>query len=221
MQRGLLKDQNGIAMEIIWGICLKAVEILTLIFGILGMTFSLMMLFSPSLAKNLSNILNRSVSLEKRLEYLDKDIQIDAFVYNHNVLLGALFIGGALFALFFFLFNLDAVSFAKIFFGKPKHTLAVEIIFYSVTWIGKVVCILGIVFGTILMIAPNKLRRIESRLNSWFETKPMIAKLDNSSRDLDTFFFRHPMAFGLIGAIISFFLIVLSIINLLYKNLVL
>jgi hypothetical protein len=203
-------------MEIIWEICLKAVEILTLIFGILGMTFSLMMLFSPSLAKTLSNVLNRSVNIEKRLEYLDKDIQIDAFVYNHNVLLGSLFIAGSLFSLFFFFFTLDAANFANIFFGQHKHALAGEIFFRTMTWIGKIVCLLGLIFGTLLMVAPNKMRRIESRLNSWFETKPMIEKLNKPGRELDSFFFRYPVTFGLIGAIISFFLIVLSIINLLY-----
>jgi hypothetical protein len=203
-------------MEIIWGICLKAVEILTLIFGILGMTFSLMMLFSPSLANSLSNVLNRSVSVEKRLEYLDKDIQIEAFVYHHNVLLGALFIAGSLFSLFFFFFTLDAANFAKIFFGEHRHALAGEIFFYTMTWIGKIVCLLGLIFGTLLVVAPNKMRRIESRLNRWFETGPMIEKLNKPGRELDSFFFRYPITFGLIGAIISFFLIVLSIINLLY-----
>ena len=43
----------------------------------------------------------------------------------------------------------------------------------------------------------------------------MIKKLDNSSHDLDSFFFRHAIAVGLIGAILSFLLISLSIINLL------
>jgi len=202
-------------MEIIWEIGFKAVEILTLVFGILGMTFSLMMLFSPSLVKTFSNVLNRNVSLDKKLEYLDKGIQIDAYVYNHNVLLGALFFAGSAFSLFFFFFTLDADNFAKIFFGS-KYVVAGEIFFHSMTWIGKLVCVMGLVFGTLLMFAPNRMRRIEKRLNSWFETKSMIDKIDKSSGDLDAFFFQHPIPFGLIGAVISFFLIILSIINLLY-----
>ena len=66
-------------MEIFWEIGIQTIEILTLVFGIMGMTLSLMMVFSPRLTLNLSNILNRSIDVDKRLEYLDKDIQISDF----------------------------------------------------------------------------------------------------------------------------------------------
>ena len=90
-------------MEIIWQISLEAIEILTLIFGILGITVSLMLLFSPKLAKTLGGILNRNVSLDNKLDYVDKGIQIETLVYNHHILMGALLVVGSVFVLFFFL----------------------------------------------------------------------------------------------------------------------
>jgi hypothetical protein len=45
--------------------------------------------------------------------------------------------------------------------------------------------------------------------------KPFFDKLDKSNHDMDTFFFSHPVAGGLTGAVMSFMLIVLSLINLL------
>ncbi|MEJ2286887.1 MAG: hypothetical protein P8X85_25235 [Desulfobacterales bacterium] len=51
-------------MEIFWEIGLQTVEILTLIFGVMGMTLSLMLLFAPRLARNLSNVFNRSINVD-------------------------------------------------------------------------------------------------------------------------------------------------------------
>jgi len=202
-------------MEILLEIGLQAIEILTLVFGILGMTLSLMLLFSPNLAKSLSNILNRSVNLDKKLEYLDKDIEISAFFYQHNIVVGMLLVAGSLFSLFFFLFSLDVEKFSGIFLGSQNHIFPGEIIITSIVWIGKVGCLAGLIFGSLLVYVPDKMRQMEKKLNSWFETKSMIEKLDKSTHDLDTFFFRHTTAVGLTGAVISFFLISLSIINLL------
>jgi hypothetical protein len=56
---------------------------------------------------------------------------------------------------------------------------------------------------------------IESKLNTWFETKAIFDKLDRSGPELDILFFRHPFFFGMAGAVISFLIITLAIVNLL------
>jgi hypothetical protein len=88
-------------------------------------------------------------------------------------------------------------------------------IFSAVSWVGKVACFFGLFFGAMLFFAPNKMQHIETKLNSWFETRHVFDKLDDSKRELDTFFFRRPMFFGAVGLIVSLFIIVLSILNLL------
>lgn len=202
-------------MEIFWEIALQTVEFLTLIFGILGMTISLMLLFSPRQARSLSNILNRQVNVDNHIEYLDKNIEITEFLYSYHVATGILIVAGSAFSLFFFFFSLDVTKFADILFGSQANAFPGELIIRFVTWIGKIGCLAGLVFGILLLFAPDFMKRIEDKLNFWFETKPMIEKLDKSSHDLEPFFFRYPIAIGLTGAVISFFLISLSIINLL------
>jgi len=202
-------------MEIFWEIGLQTTEILTLIFGIMGMTLSLMLLFAPHLARNLSNVLNRSINVDKSVEFLEKDIEISEFLYNHHIPMGMLLVAGSAFSLFFFFFSLDVSKFAGIFFGSRANALSTELIVNTITWIGKVGCLAGLLCGLLIIFAPETMKRIEFRLNSWFETKSMIDKLDKSTHDIDSFFFRHRIAVGLAGAVISFFLISLSIINLL------
>ena len=101
-------------MDIFREIALQTVEFLTLIFGILGMTFSLMLLFSPHLARSLSNILNRQVNVDKRLEYLDKNIEITEFFYSYHVATGILIVAGSAFSLFFFFLSLYLLSFSQV-----------------------------------------------------------------------------------------------------------
>jgi hypothetical protein len=202
-------------MEIFWEIGLQTTEILTLVFGIMGMILSLMMLFAPHLARNLSNVLNRSINVDKSIEFLEKDIEISEFLYKHHITMGIILVAGSAFSLFFFFFSLDVSKFAGIFFGSRANAFSAELIVSTITWIGKVGCLAGLLCGLLIIFVPEAMKRIESKLNSWFETKTMIDKFDKSSHDVDSFFFRHPVAVGLTGAVISFFLVSLSIINLL------
>lgn len=202
-------------MEIFWEIGIQTIEILTLIFGIMGMTLSLMLLFAPHLAQNLSNVLNRSINVDKGIEYLDKGIEVSEFLYKHHIAMGMLLVAGSAFAIFFFFFSLDVPKFAEIAFGSKANSFSVELFLNTITWIGRIGCLAGLIFGLMMVFVPQLMRRIESKLNSWFETGSVIEKLDKSSHDVDSFFFRHPVAVGLIGAVLSFLVVSLSIINLL------
>ena len=202
-------------MEIIKEIGLQVIEILTLIFGILGMTFSAMLMFSPNLTQNLSNTLNRNFNVNDKIGFLDKNIEITEYIYGHHIVVSLLLIIGSIIALFFFYFSLDTAKFVRIFFDSPHQVFFGEIFLKSVLWIGKLSCLAGLLFGSLLMFAPSLMKRLDNKLSLWVETKSVIDKLDKSNNNLDSFFFRHPLSVGLAGAIISLFLISLSLINLL------
>jgi hypothetical protein len=202
-------------MEIFWDIALHTVEILTLLFGVLGMAFSLLLLFSPRLTKSLGSFFNRSISVEPKINLLDKDIPTEAFIYSHNVIFGLCLVAGSIFALIFFFFNVDISNFARVFLGSRKYFMTLEVIFIFFAWIARVACIFGLIFGFFLLFAPAKMQAIESKVNIWFETKAIFDKLDRSGPELDVLFFRHPFFFGMAGAVISFLIITLAIVNLL------
>ena len=202
-------------MEIIKEIGLQVIEIWTLMFGILGMTFSAMLMFSPTLTQNLSNILNRNVNVDEKISFLDKNIAITEYFYSHHVVVGLLFIFGSAFALFFFCFSLDIAKFIRVFFDSPTQVFFGEILLKSILRVGKVACLVGLFFGSLLLFAPGKMEKWENTLNSGFETGSVIKKLEQSSDNVDSFFFRHPLPVGLTGAGISFLIISRSIINLL------
>jgi hypothetical protein len=202
-------------MEIVWDIAIHTVEILTLLFGVLGMAFSLLLLFSPRLTKTVGDFFNRNVKVEPKLNLLDKDIKTETLIYGHHIIFGFCMVAGSVFAFIFFVFDLNISNVASVFVGSQKYLAALEIVFYAFTWIAKIACALGIVFGVLLLFAPDKLRRVDGKMSTWFETRGIFEKLDRNIPEVDALFFRHPFFFGLAGAVLSFLIITLSLVNLL------
>ena len=201
-------------MGIFWEIILQTIEILTLVVGMLGMAMSLLLLFAPKAAQSLSGIANRSVDVEKKLKFLDKDIRTEEWIYSHPTVVGCGLSLASLFALVFFFFQVDVAEFSRIFFGATPFAPG-EILFQAFVWIGKLACLIGLALGVGLMAAPAKIRRMERSLNSWIDTRSWVEKLDRSGPKLDTVLFRYPIFFGIFGGAVSCLLIVLSILNLL------
>jgi len=202
-------------MEIFWDIALHTVEILTLLFGVLGMAFSMLLLFSPRLTKSVGNFFNRNISFEPKINILDKDIETETLIYGHHVVFGLCMVAGSVFAFIFFVFNLNISNFANVFIVSRKYFVVLEIAFYAFAWVARVACILGMVFGGLILFAPDKMRNVESKVNTWFETRGIFEKLDHTRPELDAFLFRHPFFFGLTGALLSFLIITLAVANLL------
>jgi hypothetical protein len=201
-------------MEIFWEIGLHTVEILTLLFGVLGMAFSLLLLISPRLTKSAGNFFNRNINVEPKINILDKDIKTETLIYGHHIVFGLCMVAGSVFAFIFFFFDMNIANFANVFLVSGKYFVIFEIVFYAFAWIAKIACILGIVFGGFLLFAPDKTRKVDQKVNIWFETRGIFAKLDQTGPELDVFLFRHPFFFGLTGALVSFLIITLSIANL-------
>jgi hypothetical protein len=202
-------------MDLLREIALQAIEIMTLVFGILGMTLSLLLLFTPKVAQGISVILNRRVDIDQKLGVLDKNIPSDQAIYGHPLAVGVGLICGSVFALFFFFFNFDAVKFAQVFFGSHHHAFSGEILFEAVAWIGKIGCLFGLLIGIGLIAAPRRLRAIDQKVNVQFETRSWFEKIQQPTHSLDVVFFRYPILSGVLVGFLSCVLIVISILNLL------
>ncbi len=204
-------------MDFFWEIGLQTVGILALMFGIFGIAFSLLLLISPNVTKKISNVFNRYIDVDKKVSYLDKDIQTESIIYKHHVIMGVCLIVGSGFILIFLMFKLDVANFVNIFFSSQKFASINEIIANSMAMTGKIVGVAGIIFGFILLFLPGKMKKIEKKVNTWFSTQHAISKINETHHDIDTFIYRHAVLFGLTGLIISIFLTVLATFNMLHK----
>jgi len=202
-------------MNILLDIALQTVEVVNLVSGILGMTLSLLLLFAPGVARNLSGLFNRQVDTDRRLSFLDRAFPSERLVYGYPLIVGGCLTAGAAFALVFLFYDFDVRQYAAIFFGPGVHPLIGELFFQVVVWLGRVACLLGLLAGGCLMIAPGRVREMDRRLNAYYDTGKWVDRMQRSTHSLDSIFFRYPIPFGLLGGAMSCLLIVLSVLNLL------
>ena len=200
-------------MEIIWDIGFQTIKIITLVAGILGVALSLMLLFAPNLTKIISETCNRYVDFDRQITYLDRDISTDNLIYRHNIISGSCLIVGSAFTVAFLFYGLDVKSFVNVFFGSEKFATTNEVIFSSFALFAKLAAILGLIVGSILLFNPGQMKNIETKLNTWFTTQPVFAKLDQAQGDFDTVIYQRPLLYGSIGLITSILLTVLAVSN--------
>jgi hypothetical protein len=200
-----------------WAIFLQALEIFTLVVGIVGMVLSTLLLLAPRLLNRIGESLNRSIEVDKKISrLLDRSIPTAAFFYRHNIVSGVCLIVGAVFVLLFLFFRLDVDGLVSVFFGNDKFKGTYEILITAMALLGKVAGAVGLLIGVILVCRPAKMQQIERRMDTWFATQPMWEKLDSSHPSVDTLVYRRPIIFGAIGLFTSVLLMFLAVNNLIH-----
>ena len=150
---------------------LEATAILTIMCGIVGLLVSLGLLFWPDRIRRINASLNRHYRLKEHLAYFDKTIPNALFVYRHPMVYGALLTIGAVVTLAFLFFQLDIDRIVAILTAPGVRRLLWQMAFEVMVLSGKVAGVLGLLLGLFLMVAPDRLRRIENRLNTWIGTQ--------------------------------------------------
>lgn len=200
-----------------WAICLQALEIFTLVVGIVGMVISMLLLLAPRLLNRIGESLNRSIDVDKKISRLvDRNIPTAAFFYHHNIISGVCLIVGAVFVLLFLFFRLDVDGLVSVFFGNDKFKVAYEILITTMALLGKVAGAASLLIGVILVCRPARMQQIERRMDTWFATQPMLEKLDRSYPSVDTLVYRRPIIFGTLGLFTSVLLTFLAVNNLIH-----
>jgi hypothetical protein len=205
-------------MEIFfWAIFLQALEIFTLVVGIVGMVLSMLLLLAPRLLNRIGESLNRSIEVDKKISRLvDRSIPTAAFFYRHNIISGICLILGAVFVLLFLFFRLNVDGLVSVFFGNDKFKVTNEILITTMALLGKVAGAVGLLIGVILVCRPAKMQQIERRMDTWFATQPIWEELDRSHPTVDTLVYQRPIIFGAIGLFTSVVLTFLVVNNLIH-----
>ena len=200
-------------MNVIWDLVIQAIEIITLVIGILGVILSVLLLCSPKLTMVVSRTFNRYVDVDKKLSYLDKEIRTDHLIYQHNIFAGVFLIFGSAFLLVYLFYRFDAQSLINALFSSGEYRMSKEILIETLAIIGKFAGITGILAGSILLFNPNIMKMVEGRLNRWFATEPFVERLEKTQGDIDSIVYKRPIVFGLIGLVTSIYLTFLAFNN--------
>jgi len=200
-------------MDFLWSILLQTDKILTPVFGILGLGFSILFLVSPERTQSLSNALNRRIELDNKITYVDKSFEIGDATHTNSLVIGVCLLVGSSVSVFFLFYRFEPSGYVAVFPILGQHLYVTQLILPTVAWCLKAACLIGIVIGLYLVLSPGILREFEARMNSWFETQSAVGRIDKSSIDADVFFLRHRVVFGIVGLSLSALIILLSILS--------
>lgn len=203
-------------MNMFWEMGLQAVEIFTLVVGLLGIILSLLLLFDAQKIQQLGKRFNQYIDLDGKFrKMIDRNISSEGLFYKHNILAGVCLIVGSAFILVFLFYRLDVQSILIALFGRGNFNTITDIVISTMALVGKLAGIVGILLGSVLLFDPEQLKNIEKRLNIWFATEPMLAKLEQSHPDVDAFVYQKPVLCGIIGLTTSILLTYLALGNIL------
>ena len=191
-------------MQVVWDIIIASGEIVVLIFAFFGLVLSLLLIFARDFVHVASRVLNRNINVDEKIFSLNRLIQTNRLAYHYHRFFSIGFILGSIFFLAFLYTRLDHVRFTNIIY---------DIVFNSLVLLGKVAGFAGILLGGLLLAFPRKVQQWEEALSLWFDTQPLVDRLNRSHDVVDILFFRYPRFVGTLGAVSSLFLIVLSLIS--------
>jgi hypothetical protein len=192
---------------------LDAAVLLTIVCGVAGLLLSLGLLLFPERIRHLNALLSRSYNVKERLAYFDRPLPDTLFIYRHPLVYGALLAVGAVMVLIFLVFQIDTDRLLAALDLQGIHVLLGEMILEAMMLTGKIAGTIGLLLGLALMVAPHRLQRIETRLNTWIGTQSLVDRLDRYNDAFDGFVFRRPVLAGSIGLLLSVILILLSMLS--------
>ncbi|MGD9332063.1 MAG: hypothetical protein PVJ53_12170 [Desulfobacterales bacterium] len=194
-------------------IFLDTTAILTIVCGMAGFMLSVGLIFFPGRTRAIDKFLSRSYHLKEGLAYFDQTVRNELPIYRHPAIWGAFFIFGSAVTLIFLYFGLDSNRLLTVLGLQETQRLLGGMVLEVMVLTGKMAGVIGMVLGLFLMIAPDRLQKIEKRLNAWIATQPIVDRLDVFNHIVNLFSFRHPILIGSIGLLLSTALLALAIAN--------
>ena len=191
-------------MNIIIDILLQSSEITTIVVGFAGLLLSLALLFSRDAVRNVSATLNRRFNLGLPARELNRQVSVDTIIGWFPSSSGAV-IAAASLAVTVYLFFTPMPA--------PKDGLILAIGVESMLWLARLASVLGLIFGLMLVFAPETLKRINQWLNHWHDTEAIIRHMEQRSYNFDGLVLNNPRVSGAIGLVMSVILLFLSLFH--------
>lgn len=191
-------------MNIIVDILMQTSEITTIVVGFAGLALSLALLFSRDAVRNASAALNRRFNLGLPARELNRQVSVDTIIGWFPSLSGGIIAAASLGVMVYLFFAPMPVQ---------QGGLLMAIALESVLWLARLASVLGLVFGLMLVFAPEALKRINLRLNRWHDTEAIIRHMEQRSYNFDGMVLNNPRISGAIGLVMSTILLFLTLIR--------
>lgn len=151
------------------------------------------LLLAPHTVLGLSKRLNRWSTPRKLLRNWELPRDSERFVYRHHRLFGAFLIAGASYTLFGLAAGLRPSVHQQLTTGQLATYMLDAVLIFLVLGSG-----MALVIGSIMLVRPSRLKRVESVANAWISTRRVLRAIDLMDDRIDNLVFRQPRLAGLV-----------------------
>src|SRR5574340_491318 len=178
-------------MKIINDVLLQAFLIFLFVGCVTSLFVGIGMLFKPDGVARLNQRLSRWISTDKLEEDLDRPHWTERVFYRHHRLLGVVLLGSAI---FFLLATLPKASLLT----ALLRDHATGWLPLTMMWVLLAATVLVAVAGTVVLVRPSLLRKIEKSRNHWTSTDGVLATLNSPHYSLEQHAIRHMRMVGIL-----------------------
>ena len=172
-----------------------------------GLAVGIWLLISPQSMHRLGRSVNQWRSTSGLSETLDRPRFKDHIFYRYHFLFGAAITVGALYCLYYVLFQYDQRSLLAALNGSLDSAVLAWLL--DALWILVTVGNVFIVaVGIIVFLRPSLLKRVEAWSNHWVSTQRVEQVLDDPHGQPDNVLARHPRMVGVFIVVGSLYVIV-------------
>lgn len=199
-------------------IFLEAVTLFVAFGVVFTFILGLWLLLQPAGALRFIDISSKGFSLRRWMKPLQIPRYQEKIFYRYNKPLGAVLLAGAIYSLYYFIFDYNQASLTHAFsryFNVSTTDWLLEVM--------NIFLVAGNVFvmliGFTILFFPGSLKAFEEKCNSWISTRNVYKVLDIENKVVDSMLLRYPRALGMLIVLTSFYVLTTFTVLVVTKNL--
>ena len=175
---------------------LEMVRLFFIIGGLFALVMGLLLYVKPDIVVRLSVKGNKWYSGKKIVEPLDVVHETDSYFFAHNQLSGMAMIIMSILALYLVATRIPTVDQVYAITGNMQTSLSIGILLESLKWFLIFSITLGLPVWGFLAFYPDKLKKINSKLNKWVSTHLLLLPLEKMNMGFDNYVIYYHRFFG-------------------------
>ncbi len=175
---------------------LEMIELFFIVGGILAIVIGALLFFKPDLVAKWSHLGNKWYSGSKWTKPLDVVHETDSFYFKNNLLIGVIMMIVSIIGFFLIAYRMPDMDQVLAATGNSEVGLSLAIFLEAMKWFLLVVIVLGLPMWGFLAFAPDKLKSINKKLNTWVNAGLILLPLEKMNHGFDNFVLHYHRFFG-------------------------
>lgn len=177
---------------------LEMIELFFIIGGFFAIVVGLVLFVKPDMIATWSHLGNRWFSASNWTKPLDVIRETDSFYFKNHLLVGVVMMVVSVIGFFLVLNRIPDTNEVIAATSDAEVGMSLGILLESLKWFLIVTIILGFPMWALLAFRPEKLKSVNSKLNTWVSAGLILLPLEKMNHGFDNFVLHYHRFFGAI-----------------------